>query len=146
VATGADGNLTLTGRSVSGAALSFGDGNNSLRVANGLLLVDVDTPTGNYITHTDDTTSLAASGSGAVVISRGGLINSSLLDAATASITGYLQMQMARSNWSQPLAPDYHLTALGSVADQVSIDVAQWRNLVDADTAGSRSSSKTERE
>nr|WP_256735643.1 filamentous hemagglutinin N-terminal domain-containing protein [Pseudomonas sp. dw_612] len=146
VATGGDGNLTLTGRSAGGAALSFDDGNNSLQVADGLLLVDVDSPSGRYITHTDDATSLTASGAGVVVISRGGLINSSLLDPASAPTTQYLQLQMARSAWSQPLAPDYHLTALGSVADQVSIDVAQWRSVAAADTAGARSSSKTDRE
>ena len=146
VVTGGDGNLSLIGRSAGGAALSFDDGNNSLQVADGLLMVDVDTPTGRYITHTDDSTSLSANGSGAVVISRGGLINSSLLDAATAPTTQYLQMQMARSVWSQPLTPDYHLTAMGSVADQVSIEVAQWRELAAADTTGPRPSSKTERE
>ncbi|MHC8286057.1 beta strand repeat-containing protein [Pseudomonas sp. XS1P51] len=146
VATGADGNLSLIGRSASGAALSFDDGNNNLQVADGLLLVDVDTPTGNYITHTDDTTNLSASGSGAVVISRGGLVNSSLFDVATAPTTQYMQMQMAQGVWSQPLNPDYHLTAMGSVADQVNIDVAQWPDIAAADTAGPRSSSKTERE
>ncbi|EJM88570.1 beta strand repeat-containing protein [Pseudomonas sp. GM60] len=146
VVTGGDGNLSLIGRSAGGAALSFDDGNNSLQVADGLLMVDVDTPTGRYITHTDDSTSLSANGSGAVVISRGGLINSSLLDAATAPTTQYLQMQMARSVWSQPLTPDYHLTAMGSVADQVNIEVAQWRDLAAADTTGPRPSSKTERE
>jgi filamentous hemagglutinin family protein len=144
--TGGDGNLSLIGRSVGGAALSFDDGNNTLQVADGVLLVDVDTPTGNFITHTDDSTQLSATGNGAVVIARGGLINSSLLDAATAPTTQYLQMQMARSAWSQPLAPDYHLTAMGSVADQVNIDVAQWRGIADAGASGPRSSSQTERE
>lgn len=146
VATGGDGNLSLIGRSAGGAALSFDDGNNSLQVGDGVLLVDVDTPTGHYITHTDDTTSLSASGSGAVVISRGGLINGSLLDAATAPTTQYLQMQMARGVWSQPLTPDYRLTAMGSVADQVNIDIAQWRDVAAADTAVPRSSNQTERE
>lgn len=146
VTTGGDGNLSLIGTSAGGAALSFDDGNNTLQVADGLLLVDVDSPSGNYITHTDDITSLTASGSGAVVISRGGLVNNSLFDVALAPTTQYLHMQMARSAWSQPLNPDYHLTAMGSVADQVNIEVAQWPSVAAADTAGPRSSSKTERE
>lgn len=146
VTTGGDGNLTLIGRSAGGAALSFDDGNNSLQVVDGLLLVDVDTPTGQFITHTDDTTSLSASGDGAVVISRGGLINSSLFDSAIAPTTQYLHMQMANSAWSQPLTPDYHLTAMGSVADQVDIKVAPWPTVAAAGTSGPRSSSQTERE
>ncbi|RZO02764.1 filamentous hemagglutinin N-terminal domain-containing protein [Pseudomonas moorei] len=144
VTTGGNGNLTLTARSANGAALSFDDGNNTLQVADGLLLVDVDSLTGKYITHTDDSTSLSATGNGAVVISLGGQINSSLLDVATASTTQYLQMQMANSAWSQPLSPDYHLTAMGSIADQVNIEVT--RTFADASAANPRSSSKTERE
>jgi filamentous hemagglutinin family protein len=127
IVTGADGNLTLTGRSTNGAALSFDDGNNTLQVNNGTLLLDLDTPTGNYLTHTDDTTTLTAGGGGAVVISRGGLINNGLLETSTEPTRQYMQRQMVGGAWSQPLSPDYHLTAMGSPADQVNIDVAQLR-------------------
>ncbi|NWE41173.1 filamentous hemagglutinin N-terminal domain-containing protein [Pseudomonas yamanorum] len=126
VMTGAGGNITLNG-SGGGAALSFDHGNNLLQVADGLLRLDLDTPSANYITHTDDVTTLTASGNGAVLISRGGLIHNGLLETASEPTRQYQQAQAVGGAWSQPLAPDYHLTAMGSAADEVNIDVVQTR-------------------
>lgn len=123
VTTGGD--LTLTGRSVGGPALSFDNGTNTLQVSDGILRLDLDTPTGEYLTHDSDATTLGATGTGAVLINRGGVINSGLLDSSSEPTRQYHQSQMVRGAWRQPLSRDYHLTPQGSPADQVNIDVAQ---------------------
>ncbi|NWC55429.1 filamentous hemagglutinin, partial [Pseudomonas tolaasii] len=73
------GNLNLTGRSTSGAALSFDSGTNTLQVADGILRLDLDTPSGNYLSQNNDSTAITATGNGAVLIDRGGVIHNGLL-------------------------------------------------------------------
>ncbi|NWE23328.1 filamentous hemagglutinin, partial [Pseudomonas sp. P7548] len=125
VMTGGSGDLTVTARSASGAALSFDNGTNTLQVVDGTLRLDLDTPSGNYLNQGNGTSSILATGSGAVLISRGGLIHNSLLDTTSEPTRQYHQSQMVGDTWRQPLTGDYHLTPLGSAADQVNIDVAQ---------------------
>ncbi|KAF1011455.1 MAG: Heme/hemopexin-binding protein [Pseudomonas fluorescens] len=117
--------LTLSARSAGGDALSFDHGNNLLQVSDGTLRLNLDTPTGNYITHTDDVTTFTSTGGGAVLIDRGGLIHNGVLETTTEATRGYQQRQAVRDTWRMPLAPDYHLTAPGSPADRVNIEVAQ---------------------
>ncbi|MGY2684832.1 beta strand repeat-containing protein [Pseudomonas tolaasii] len=119
------GNLNLTGRSTSGAALSFDSGTNTLQVADGILRLDLDAPSGNYLSQNNDSTAITATGNGAVLIDRGGVIHNGLLPITSEPTRQYHQSQMVSDTWRKPLTGDYHLTPLGSVADAVSIDVAQ---------------------
>lgn len=122
---GGSGNLTLTASSDAASALNFDSGNNNLQVRDGTLLIEADSPTGNYISHGSDTTSISASGSGAVVYRLGGLVNSSVLGASTEPTRGHLQRELAGGAWSRVLRPDYRLTLLDERVDEVSLEVAQ---------------------
>lgn len=122
---GGSGNLTVTAYSDAASALNFVSGTNSLQVSDGTLLIDADSPTGNYISHGSDTTRVVASGSGAVVYRLGGLVNSSMLGAGTEPTRGHLQREFAGNGWSRVLRPDYRLTLLDDQVDEISLDVAQ---------------------
>jgi hypothetical protein len=119
------GNLSLTARSTSGPALSFDNGTNTLQVSDGILRLDLDTPSGNYLSQNNGTPSISATGQGAVLIDRGGVIHNGLLDTTSEPTRQYHQSQMVGDAWRRPLTGDYHLTPLGSAADAVSIEVAQ---------------------
>lgn len=125
VLTGADGNLTLTASSRGGTALNFVSGNNRLGVHDGILLIDAQAPGGTYIAHDSDSTSIGASGSGAVLYRFGGLINASILGSDGEATRGHLQQQATGSTWSQVLYPDYRQTPLAPRIDLIDLDLSQ---------------------
>jgi len=97
--------------------LSFDNGTNTLQVVDGTLRLDLDTPSGNYLNQGNGTASITATGNGAVLTSRGGLIHNNLLETRTEPTRQYHQSQMVGGAWSQPL------TARSRDADEVQIDV-----------------------
>lgn len=117
VMTGGSGNLTVTARSAGGSALSFDNGTNTLQVVDGTLRLDLEAPAGNYISQSNGTSSITATGNGAVLINRGGLIHNGLLEATSEPTRQYHQGQMVGGTWSQVLKP--------TATDEVSIDVVQ---------------------
>ena len=77
------------------------------------------------LAHDSDSTSIGASGSGAVLYRFGGLINASILGSDGEATRGHLQQQATGSTWSQVLYPDYRQTPLAPRIDLIDLDLSQ---------------------
>ncbi len=122
--TGGSGQLSLDGYSADGYALSFDGGNHNLQGGGGGVLVNTDSPTERFISHTDDITHFAASGP--VVFRQGGTINHLLTDPTTAQASDAVQRSMSDGSWVSPLQDRSRLTLLDGLRDRPRIDLARF--------------------
>lgn len=121
VSTGGSGNLRI---SASGGShgVRIDGGTNKLQVENGLLLISASAPNGQAFSQSSDATTIAATGSGAVLRNLGGTMNNSLTSAASAAATAALQSEMAGGDWMAPLA-DAALPPSANGTDKLTISV-----------------------
>lgn len=105
VSTGGSGNLFVTA-SGSGYGVRIDGGTNKLQVENGLLFITAAAPNGQAFSQSSDATTIAATGSGAVLRNVGGRMSNSLTSADTAAATSAVQSEMAGGDWMAPFAAD----------------------------------------
>jgi hypothetical protein len=78
---------------------------------------------GNAFSQSSDVTTIAATGSGAVLRNFGGRMSNSLTSADTSAATSALQSEMAGSDWMAPFAGDASFSPFGEGTGKLSISV-----------------------
>jgi len=122
VSTGGAGSLFIAA-SGGGYGIRIDGGTNKLQVENGLLFITASALNGQAFSQSSDATTIAATGSGAVLRNIGGLMSNSLTSAATAAATSALQSDMAGSDWMAPFAGDAAFSPFGDGTNKLSISV-----------------------
>ncbi|AKZ62283.1 filamentous hemagglutinin [Herbaspirillum hiltneri N3] len=124
VSTGGSAGMTLNAGSNGAAGLRFSGGTNSLKVVDGVLLVNVNAPNGAPILQAGDATTFAASGSGVVIFNFGRGISNLLTNATTAPATAALQTEQAAGAWNRPSGNSNVFSPFNESAQRLTIDVA----------------------
>jgi hypothetical protein len=123
VSTGGSGNLFVSA-SGGGYGVRIDGGTNKLQVENGLLFITASAPNGQAFSQTSDATTIAATGSGAVLRNVGGRMSNYLTSADTAAATSALQSDMAGGDWMAPFAADAAFSPFSDGSAKLSISVA----------------------
>ncbi len=124
ISTGGSAGMTLNVSSNGAAGLRFNGGTNSLKVVDGVLLVNVNAPNGAPIVQSGDATTFAASGSGVVIYNFGRGISNLLTNAATAPTTAALQTSVTGNAWNAPSGNSNVFSPFNESARRLTIDVA----------------------
>jgi hypothetical protein len=123
IATGGSGNMTISAISSGGYGLRFSGGTNNLTVVDGTLFIKASAANGTAFAQSGDITTIAATGSGAVVKDFGGQLSNILTDPTTASTTTSVQSAMTGSDWMAPIAGSGPLSPFNDGANKVSVSV-----------------------
>jgi filamentous hemagglutinin family protein len=123
VSTGGGGNLFVSA-SGGGYGVRIDGGTNKLQVENGLLFITASAPNGQAFSQSSDATTIAATGSGAVLRNVGGRMSNYLTSADTAAATSALQSDMAGGDWMAPFAADAAFSPFSEGSAKLSISVA----------------------
>lgn len=124
VSTGSSAGMTLNVSSNGAAGLRFNGGTNSLKVVDGVLLVNVNAPNGAPIVQAGDATTFAASGSGVVIFNFGRGISNLLTNVTTAPATAALQTEQTAGAWNRPSGNSNIFSPFNESARRLTIDVA----------------------
>jgi filamentous hemagglutinin family protein len=124
ISTGGSAGMTLNVSSNGAAGIRFNGGTNSLKVVDGVLLVNVNAPNGAPIVQSGDATTFAASGSGVVIYNFGRGISNLLTNAATAPATAALQTDQIANAWNRPSGNSNVFSPFNESARRLTIDVA----------------------
>jgi filamentous hemagglutinin family protein len=143
ISTGGSAGMTLNVSSNGAAGIRFNGGTNSLKVVDGVLLVNVNAPNGAPIVQAGDSTTFAASGSGVVIYNFGRGISNLLTNAATAPTTAALQTSVAGNAWNAPSGNSNVFSPFNESARRLTFDIAtagQTRDQTGDQTSNSSSS------
>jgi len=124
VGTGGSAGMTLNASSNGAAGIRFNGGTNSLKVVDGVLLVNVNAPNGTPIVQSGDATTFAASGNGVVIYNFGRGISNLLTNVATAPATAALQTDQIANAWNRPSGNSNVFSPFNESARRLTIDVA----------------------
>jgi hypothetical protein len=124
VSTGGSAGMTLNASSNGAAGIRFNGGTNSLKVVDGVLLVNVNAPNGTPIVQSGDATTFAASGNGVVIYNFGRGISNLLTNVATAPATAALQTDQIANAWNRPSGNSNVFSPFNESARRLTIDVA----------------------
>ncbi|MCW5297473.1 filamentous hemagglutinin N-terminal domain-containing protein [Herbaspirillum lusitanum] len=141
LSTGGSAGMTLNVSSNGAAGIRFTGGTNSLKVVDGVLLVNVNAPNGSPIVQSGDATTFAASGSGVVIYNFGRGISNLLTNAATAPVTAALQTDQVANAWNRPSGNSNVFSPFNESVRRLTIDVATAGQA--SEPAGNSSSSNS---
>lgn len=144
ISTGGSAGMTLNVSSNGAAGIRFTGGTNSLKVVDGVLLVNVNAPNGSPIVQSGDATTFAASGSGVVIYNFGRGISNLLTNAATAPVTAALQTDQVANAWNRPSGNSNLFSPFNESVRRLTIDVATAGQASEPANNSSSSNSSTQ--